>query len=148
MSSTGQTKEVKGSERRKSTRLDVHASVLVAGDKESVEGTIRNMSLGGILVATTRDAKFKIGEQVNVDFSISGAEANLAARIPAEVRRCEGGSLGLSFVVSEMRVDSLLFVKSILVLFASSQREVGTIVEEFNRSLERAELAFWGAPEK
>jgi len=132
------------SDRRETSRIEVSASVSLAGSKLVAKGQISNLSLGGALVTTTDAVQLHEGDAVSFDLAVGGPGSEVATRIPGRIKRILPTSVGVAFDVSAMRVDSLVLLRLVLVVNAANKKEAHWIGHEFDLLLEREESRWWG----
>lgn len=81
------------SENRRATRFSVSLAAKLTIDGKSVDATLMNISLGGVLVSS--EIKHAMGQRIDISFKVPTAEQ--AIEVGTTVRWVEGNGVGLQF---------------------------------------------------
>lgn len=82
-------------DKRRTKRFDVQLAVRVRRGDEDATGVTQNLSLGGMLASVGFEPALKLGERVQVSFSVPQLAEPVEAE--AEVRWIAGAVTGLQF---------------------------------------------------
>lgn len=114
-------------EKRNTTRVPFHVRAVIAHDNRSIEGEVKNLSTGGILVRTDEEA-IPTGSSVQVSIFLYGSSSSLTLNMAGKVVRAAGGEIAVQF--TELDLDSFIHLRNIVARNATDDE---AILEEYRR---------------
>ncbi len=121
---------------RKFTRILFETKAVVDAGATSLTGAVQNLGLGGMLFTAPGAEAIELNTETVVSIMVEGKSSITNIRLRGTVLRQKGETLAIRFNIDQVKLDSVLLLKTIILSNGGDEEKVE---KEFNTILQRHE---------